>query len=50
MKVSAYQEKVDMLSTQMILQSKTIQMLFNSLPSIEIRASSDNEIVVKPNI
>jgi hypothetical protein len=50
MKVSAYEEKVDILSTQMIFQSKTIQMLFNSLPSVEVRASSDNEIVIKPNI
>ncbi|MCJ7553301.1 MAG: hypothetical protein MUO34_05390 [Ignavibacteriaceae bacterium] len=50
MKVSTYQEKVDMLSTQMIMQSRTIQMLYNSLPGVEVRASFDNEIIVKPNI
>ena len=50
MKVSTYQEKVDMLSTQMIMQSRTIQMLYNSLPGVEVRATFDNEIIVKPNI
>jgi hypothetical protein len=49
-KFSSYQEKVDMLSTRLNLQSKTIQVLFNSLPGIEIKASTDNHITVKPNI
>ena len=49
-KVSSYQERVDNLSQQMIIQSRTIQMLYNSLPGIEVRASFDNEIIIKPNI
>ncbi|MBK7632584.1 MAG: hypothetical protein IPJ23_18180 [Ignavibacteriales bacterium] len=48
-KVSNYQERVDNLSQQMIYQSKTIQMLYNSLPSVEVRATFDNEIIIKPN-
>jgi hypothetical protein len=36
MKVSTYQEKVDTLSQQMNFQTKTIQMLFNSLPGVEV--------------
>jgi hypothetical protein len=48
-KVSNYQERVDNLSQQMIIQSKTIQMLYNSLPGVEVRATFDNEIVIKPN-
>ena len=49
-KVTNYQDKVDNLSQQMMIQSKTIQMLYNSLPGIEVRASFDNEIIIKPNI
>jgi len=49
-KVSNYQERVENLSQQMMIQSKTIQMLYNSLPGIEVRATFDNEIIIKPNI
>jgi hypothetical protein len=48
-KVSNYQERVDNLSQQMIYQTKTIQMLYNSLPGVEVRATFDNEIIIKPN-
>jgi hypothetical protein len=49
-KVSGYQEKVDNLSKQMMFQSRTIQLLYNSLPGVEVRATFDNEIIVKPKI
>jgi len=49
-KVSNYQERVENLSQQMMIQSKTIQMLYNSLPGVEVRATFDNEIIIKPNI
>lgn len=49
-KVSSFQERVDNLSQYVTLQSKTIQMLYNSLPGIEVRAAYENEIVIKPNI
>jgi hypothetical protein len=48
-RVSNYQERVDNLSQQMFIQSRTIQMLYNSLPGVEVRATFDNEIIVKPN-
>ncbi len=48
-KVSNYQERVDILSEQMKMQTKTIQMLYNSLPGVEVRATYDNEIIIKPN-
>ena len=48
-RVSNYQERIDNLSNQMIMQSKTIQMLYNSLPGVEVRATFDNEIIIKPN-
>lgn len=49
-KVSSYQETVDNLSRQVAVQSKTIQMLYNSLPGIEVRATLDNKIIVTPKI
>ena len=49
-KVSNYQERVDNLSEQMMTQTKTIQMLYNSLPGIEVRSTIDNAIIIKPNI
>lgn len=49
-KVSSYQETVDNLSKQVALQAKTIQMLYNSLPGIEVQASYENEIIIKPKI
>jgi len=50
LRVTSYQERVDNLSQQMMIQSKTIRMLYNSLPGIEVRATFDNEIIIKPNI
>ena len=49
-KVSGYQERVDNLSQQMAIQSRTIEMFYNSLPGIEVRATFDNEIIIKPKI
>lgn len=48
-KVSNYQERVDNLSQQMMMQTKTIQLLYNSLPGVEVRATIDNAIIIKPN-
>ena len=49
-KVSGYQEKVDSLSQQMMYQTRTIQMLYNSLPGVEVVGTIDNKIVIKPKI
>ncbi len=49
-KVSNYQERVDNLSQQMIYQSKTIDLLLNSLPSVEIRASTNKDRIFKSKI
>lgn len=48
-KVSDYQERIDKLSEQIMNQTKTIQILYNSLPGIEVQATHNNEIIVKPN-
>lgn len=48
--VKDYQNRVEKLSGRMIKQSQTIEMLYNSLPEIQVKASSNNEIIVKPNI
>ena len=49
-KVSNYQERVDNLSQQMIMQSRTIKMLYNSIPGVEVSAKIDNAIIIKPII
>lgn len=49
-KVSNYQEQVDNLSQQMIIQSQTIELLINSLPVVEVRATSNKDKLYKPNI
>lgn len=48
-KVSNYQERVDKLTEQMMIQTKTIQLLYNSLPGVEVRATFNDEIIIKPN-
>jgi hypothetical protein len=48
-KVSNYQERVDKLTEQMMIQTKTIQLLYNSLPGVEVQATFDDEIIIKPN-
>lgn len=48
-KVSNYQERVDKLTEQIMIQTKTVQLLFNSLPVVEVRSTFDNEIIIKPN-
>jgi len=49
-KVSNYQERVDNLSQQMFIQSQTIELLINSLPVVEVRATSIKDKLYKPNI
>ncbi len=49
-KVSNYQERVDTLSQQMMYQTRTIQMLYNSLPGVEVVGTLENKITVKPKI
>ena len=48
-KVSSFQDRVDNLSQQMMIQSKTIQMLYNSLPGVEVIGTLDNKVIIKPN-
>jgi hypothetical protein len=50
MQVSYYKDKVNVLSGQLEQQTKTIQMLYNSLPGIEVRAAAENEIIIKPSL
>jgi hypothetical protein len=50
LKVSNYQERVDNLSQQMMFQSRTIQMFYNSLPVVDVVGTIENKIVIKPKI
>jgi hypothetical protein len=47
--ISSYNKKVEKLSQKVISQSRTIEMLYNSLPGIEVEAILKNAIVIKPN-
>lgn len=47
--ISSYSEKVDELSRKVIIQSRTIEMLYNSLPAVEVEATLKNAIIIKPN-
>mgnify|MGYP001431195496 FL=1 len=49
-KVSNYQERVDNLSQQMMIQSRTIDLLLNSLPSVEIKATTNKDKIFKSKI
>ena len=50
MRMSTYQDKFDTLSEQVNMQTRTIQMLYNSLPTTEVTAEYSNQIVVKSNL
>jgi hypothetical protein len=50
LKISSYQERFESVSQQIILQSKTIEMLYNSYENIEVNAKLDNQIIIKPSI
>ena len=49
LRIDSYHEKVNDLSQQVKLQSQTIEMLYNSLPGIEVESSLKNAIIIKPN-
>lgn len=49
-KISNYQDRLETISNQMYIQSKTIDMLYNSYSDIVVKAKSNNQIVIKPNI
>ena len=50
LEVSGYKEKVDDLSQQMMYQNRTIQMLYNSLPGVDVIGTLENKITIKPKI
>lgn len=50
LKVISYQEKLEGVSEQMMMQAKTIDLLFNSFQAVEVSARYDNQIIIKPNI
>jgi len=50
LKVTAYQQKIENVSNQIMTQAKTIDLLYNSFQAVEVRANYDNQIIIKPNI
>lgn len=49
-KTSAYQEKVESLSREIRIQANTIEMIYNSLPAVEIKSAIENNITIKPTL
>lgn len=49
-KTSTYQEKIESLSKEMRIQAKTIEMIYNSLPAVEIKSAIENSITIKPTL
>ncbi|GAB4129499.1 MAG: hypothetical protein Fur0015_03420 [Ignavibacteriales bacterium] len=49
-KITNYQERLETISNQLYIQSKTIDMLYNSYDDIVVKATSNDQIVIKPNI
>lgn len=49
-KVTSYQKELEGVSRQMMIQAKTIDLLFNSFQTVEVNAKYDNQIIIKPNI
>ena len=50
LRIDSFHNRVDDLSQQIKIQSRTIEMLYNSLPGIEVESSLKNAIIIKPNI
>ncbi len=48
--INYYRARIEDLSGRMERQSETIEMLYNSLPGVEVRAASGNEIIIKPSL
>ena len=48
LRIDSYHEKVNDLSLQVKQQSQTIEMLYNSLPGIQVESSLKNAIIIKP--
>ncbi|WP_304132350.1 hypothetical protein [Ignavibacterium album] len=49
-KTSTYQEKIESLSKEIRIQAKTIEMIYNSLPAVEIKSAIENSITIKPTL
>lgn len=49
-KTSTYQEKVESLSREIRIQANTIEMIYNSLPAVEIKSAIENNITIKPTL
>lgn len=49
-KTSTYQEKIESLSKEIRIQAKTIEMIYNSLPAVEIKSAIENSVTIKPTL
>lgn len=49
-KTSTSQEKIESLSREIQIQAKTIEMMYNSLPVIEVKSANEKIVTIKPTL
>lgn len=49
-RLEIYQDRVETISNHVIKQARTIEMLYNSLPVVEIREKPNNQIIIKSKL
>jgi len=50
LKLETYQDRIETISNQLVQQSQTIKILYNSLPTIEVQAKMSNQITIETNL
>jgi len=50
LKLETYQDRIETISSQLIKQSHTIEVLYNNLPTVEVSGKLKNQIIIKSNL
>ena len=50
LKFDSYQERFEVISNQLQVQNKTIEMLYNSIPAVEVTGHLKNKITITPKL
>ena len=50
LKFDSYQDRFEIISNQLQVQNKTIEMLYNSIPAVEVTGQLKNKITITPKL
>ncbi len=50
LKFDSYQDRFEVISNQLQVQNKTIEMLYNSIPAVEVTGQLKNKITITPKL